>query len=164
MNDADKREARLAYGREYSRRWRKNNPERFRAQKRLAYARNPEAAKAKVQLWREANPEKVRALQQRRAPSDREWCLKKKYKMTLAQWDALFEAQGRVCAACGSTEPKTKNGWHTDHDHATGRVRGILCLHCNVGIGKARDNIATLQMWIEYLRRQVEFRGDVVRV
>ncbi len=58
-----------------------------------------------------------------------------KYGLTPESWTALFAGQGRKCASCGSTEPGTTWGWHTDHDHQTGRVRGILCLPCNVLAG-----------------------------
>lgn len=141
------------YKREYARTWRRRNRDKVRAAKRRAYRRNPERAKAKVAAWRKANPEKVRALALRRKPNDREHSLKVKYKLTLDAWNALFDAQGRRCAACGVTEPGTKNGWHTDHCHKTKKVRGILCLHCNVGIGKAKDNIQTIRSWIDYLEK-----------
>lgn len=61
--------------------------------------------------------------------------------MTVEQWDALFETQGRCCARCKTDEPGMRTGWSTDHDHATGRVRGILCYRCNRTLGFLGDNI-----------------------
>ena len=60
-----------------------------------------------------------------------------------------FASQGYACAACGAEEPGTKLGWHTDHAHrgAQNKVRGILCHHCNIGMGMARDN----PVWFEQL-------------
>jgi hypothetical protein len=42
---------------------------------------------------------------------------------------AMLEAQGGGCAICGA-KPKTRR-LHVDHDHATGKVRGLLCHRCN---------------------------------
>ncbi len=97
--------------------------------KRAAYrAANPEKTRASSREWRTANPDKVRAVHLRR------------YGLTLAQWESLFDSQGRKCGACQSTEPKHKRGWHTDHDHVTGAVRGILCHRCNVTLGNLGDS------------------------
>ena len=49
--------------------------------------------------------------------------------LTLAAYEALLEAQGGGCAICGAT-PKTRR-LDTDHDHKTGKVRGLLCHRCN---------------------------------
>ena len=66
--------------------------------------------------------------------------LKANYGMTPEEWQAMFEAQGCRCAICGSDEPNAKAGWNTDHCHKSGRVRFILCAHCNRGLGAFRDN------------------------
>jgi hypothetical protein len=66
--------------------------------------------------------------------------LKSNYGMTPEQWREMFEAQGCKCAICGSDKPNAKAGWNTDHCHKSGRVRFILCAHCNRGLGAFRDN------------------------
>lgn len=76
----------------------------------------------------------------------------KKYGLTAASWDALFAAQGSCCAICGTEEPSSKYGWHTDHNHETGKVRGILCHHCNLMLGNSRDNTSTLLKAVDYLQ------------
>ena len=53
----------------------------------------------------------------------------KQLGVTDAEYAAMLERQGRGCAICGST-PKTRR-LHVDHDHRTGRVRGLLCFTCN---------------------------------
>ena len=57
-----------------------------------------------------------------------------------------FEKQGGTCAIC-----RTKPAVHVDHDHATGRVRGILCFACNRGLGKVGDSVEVLRAMIAYL-------------
>ena len=65
--------------------------------------------------------------------------LTKKYGISLKQWNKLFSFQGKVCAICGTDDPRGKN-WHTDHNHETGKIRGILCGWCNTAIGKLQEN------------------------
>jgi Recombination endonuclease VII len=76
----------------------------------------------------------------------------KLYGMTPEKREEMFNAQGRCCAVCKSTEHGGR-GWQIDHDHATDEVRGILCQHCNLALGQAKDSIEILQALIEYLRR-----------
>ncbi len=74
------------------------------------------------------------------------------YGITRAQWDALFESQGRCCAnsECRASSPG-KRPWHTDHDHKTKKVRGILCGRCNVSIGLCDDSPSKLRGLAVYL-------------
>ena len=67
--------------------------------------------------------------------SDRKSHLKRKYGLTLEAFDELLASQGGGCAICG--KPDADN---VDHDHATGRVRGILCWNCNIAIGQFEDD------------------------
>lgn len=71
--------------------------------------------------------------------------------MSLGQFEALLHAQGGVCAICKTASPTHKNKWHVDHDHQTGMVRGIVCGHCNAGLGYFRDSVESLRSAIEYL-------------
>jgi len=58
-----------------------------------------------------------------------------KYGITLDEWNVLLDSQNGTCAICKSKDPKDIRGWHTDHCHSTGVVRGILCRDCNIGLG-----------------------------
>ena len=79
-----------------------------------------------------------------------------KYGMSALAWNTLFEAQGFCCAVCKSTEPGRKDKqWHTDHDHVTKEVRGILCLNCNAAMGLVKDDPNRLRMLAEYLEKEV---------
>src|SRR5436190_4062876 len=78
--------------------------------------------------------------------------LKQAYGISPDGWDALFNAQGRACAICGTTEPGGgKDLWHTDHCHGTKKVRGILCAHCNYGIGQFKDDPKRLRDAARYV-------------
>jgi Recombination endonuclease VII len=79
--------------------------------------------------------------------------LKSKYGITLAQYEQMLEDQHHACACCGTTEIPPKGYWHIDHCHVSGKVRGILCHHCNLGLGHFRDNCATLRTAIAYLEK-----------
>lgn len=76
----------------------------------------------------------------------------RQYGITHAEYLALLEAQGGVCAICGNGPSKTRT-LHVDHDHVTGTVRGLLCTRCNPMLGYAHDDVAVLQAAIAYLTR-----------
>ena len=67
--------------------------------------------------------------------------------------DKTFTAQGRCCAICKTKDSGSRN-WHLDHDHTTGKFRGVLCHHCNLGLGNFRDTLANLQEAIKYLEER----------
>lgn len=121
-----------------NREWSRNNRERANASRRAAYARN----KAEC-------PEAL--VTNRRAEK-----LKQRYGLTPEQHVKLFEEQHFRCAICSTDTPGSKVGWHTDHDHLTGNVRGILCHKCNVLLGNARDDEETLLSAAAYLKRSRE--------
>ena len=65
-------------------------------------------------------------------------------------YDQLYEIQQGRCALC--REPEEKFAWLCiDHDHDTGRIRGLLCPNCNRGIGLLRDNADLLRKAAEYI-------------
>ena len=77
------------------------------------------------------------------------------YGITKAEFDAMLAAQGNRCGICGTDTP-TLQGWHVDHDHENGKVRGILCKNCNVMLGCAKDNPDILRAGSTYLECHVE--------
>lgn len=82
--------------------------------------------------------------------------LKRQYGITLDQYNEMLEKQGGVCAMCGRPEKSMIKGkvinLAVDHCHETGRVRGLLCSNCNIGIGNLRHDVELLQKAIEYVR------------
>lgn len=82
----------------------------------------------------------------------RKYRLANKYNLTPADYDAMAESQGHVCAICKRDDPGTSHGfWHIDHCHETGRIRGLLCSTCNTGLGNFYDNPAWLQSAKDYV-------------
>lgn len=78
--------------------------------------------------------------------------LMRKYGLSLLQKEAMIVMQGG-CAICGREQPGMADRWAVDHDHLTGRVRGILCYDCNTAIGKLGDDPNTLEKAAAYLRK-----------
>lgn len=78
--------------------------------------------------------------------------IRRNFGMTMEDYNQMLESQGGVCSLCYGMN---KNGKRlgVDHNHQTGKVRGILCQNCNAAIGYAQENIQTLQNMIDYLKK-----------
>lgn len=81
---------------------------------------------------------------------NRRYKLKKKYKLSESDYNDLLEKQGFGCKICG--KPWTFEVLVVDHDHKSGKVRGILCTKCNSVLGFADDNQTILLKAIQYLK------------
>ena len=78
---------------------------------------------------------------------------KRTYGISLKDYDKMFQEQGGVCKICNLPgKHKLHDRLCVDHDHITGKVRGLLCDSCNRGIGYLKDDERILQQAIEYLR------------
>ena len=77
-------------------------------------------------------------------------------KITPAEYKSLLAKQGGVCAIC-QRRPKTIK-LAVDHDHLTGKVRGLLCGNCNTSLGKLGDTEETLAVACRYLRKTTDVR------
>lgn len=78
--------------------------------------------------------------------------LRLRYGLTSQEYDSILAQQGGVCAICGQSAGH-KKGFTVDHDHATGKVRGVLCHPCNIAIGFLERGRILLPARIDYLRR-----------
>lgn len=79
-----------------------------------------------------------------------------RYGLAPGQYDEMVRAQDDRCAICRTPDAGGRR-WHVDHDHGTGKVRGLLCSSCNLGIGKMQDNPARLRAAAAYIEQH---RGD----
>lgn len=75
--------------------------------------------------------------------------LKCKYGLSRSDFDSLMECQDGKCAICHREPPKRR--LMVDHDHFSGKVRGLLCTQCNTGIGMMKESPEILRSAIEYL-------------
>jgi hypothetical protein len=135
--------------RENSRKQYAENPGRFHAASRAWAKRNPEKVLVGQRQWRERNPAKWAAYQRRAAFKQR----LKRRGITEAEYTRLWLAQGCKCGICARSDTGTKRSWHLDHDHATGKARGILCHGCNLMLGHAKDQAAILRAGVEWLEK-----------
>lgn len=76
---------------------------------------------------------------------------KKTYGITREQYDKMRKEQNDSCAICGEHESNMRQRLAVDHCHETLKVRGLLCLKCNLGIGCLRDDINIINRAAEYL-------------
>ena len=84
------------------------------------------------------------------AERDRRSHLLRTFGLTHDDYFNMLKAQSECCAICGEFQA---DNMCVDHDHATGRVRGLLCGQCNCGIGHMRDSASLLRAAIEYLEQ-----------
>ena len=141
---------------DYNRRWREANRERLRKWGRDYYGKNRKKMLAQRRSERERNRDRYTETNRRYREANREvLSLKEKarrYGLLLADLAELLRKQRGRCAACGDKFTDSKHQ-HVDHDHATGKVRGILCRGCNHALGNVNDDVERLLELVAYLRR-----------
>lgn len=148
--DKEKRKKYMAeYLKTYQRR--EKTPEEIEARnrkRRERYAQDPE--------YRER--EKAQAIANNKAHPERKrnGRLRAEFGITQQDYDAILLRQDGKCAICGATEnhvnhPRKRKFLYVDHDHTTGKVRGLLCHNCNFGIGYFKDNPESLRQAAAYL-------------
>lgn len=127
----------------YNHKWhienRKKNAERHRKWR----AKNPDKDAVYNKRWRERNSERMSALTW-------EWRLNRDFGLSVIEYKYILAKQNFVCAICG--QPDANRRLSVDHCHATGKVRGLLCLRCNRGIGLFQDDPNRLVKASVYLK------------
>lgn len=98
--------------REYDREYRQRNLDRWRK-----YDRE----------WKQNNLEATKETRRRTK-------FKQNYGLTIEEYDEMLEAQGGCCAICKSNNPRGHGRFHVDHNHKTGKIRGLLCHNCNLTV------------------------------
>lgn len=130
-----------------------------------AAVRTPEERARRVMYakqWKETSGYEERRRQERSTPEGRlelrEKQLNKRYGMSHEDYERKLGAQNGRCACCDRPLQKTRAGKspHIDHCHATGRVRGILCVRCNNVLGMVKDSEEMLGKFAHYIRKHKE--------
>ena len=137
----------------------------------MAYKTQKEE-RAQTVKWRTENPERWQEIQsnykkvakekrEKRLANDPLYDKKnniKKYGITYTEYDNMYSNQNGKCACCGDEIKRIDKHTHIDHCHTTGKVRGILCKSCNIGIGEFKDSVDILQKAIDYLTSSISIR------
>lgn len=74
-----------------------------------------------------------------------------KYGLSLKDYSKLLENQNNVCAVCFNPPTTSHKHLAVDHDHVTGKVRGLLCTQCNRALGLLKDSKQIVEKLLEYL-------------
>jgi hypothetical protein len=92
---------------------------------------------------------------------DRKYTLKKRYGVCIDEYEKKIIELGNRCEICNDDpsldETKSKNHkmLHVDHDHSTGKVRGLICNGCNRALGFINDNIDKARNLVKYLEKHL---------
>lgn len=84
------------------------------------------------------------------------------YGMSPEQYDKMLKEQGNGCAICGGVNVDNRR-LAIDHNHETGKIRGLLCHYCNIGLGCFKDDVKKMKLAIKYLANQTNHLPSLTR-
>lgn len=117
------------------------------------YNKNKEIIMNNVIKWQKNNVDKVKQYKKKNEIKfSRKYYIKKKYGLTLEQYDEMANHQNGLCAICNS-QCTLYDKLSIDHCHETGKVRELLCNSCNIGIANFKENVEYLKAAILYLEK-----------
>jgi len=120
------------------------------------YEKNKEARKAQMKEYHKKTKEKRLAKMKEYNSNNyekiRNQSLKYCYGITSDDYNKMFADQNGCCAICSTHQSEFKKPLSVDHCHTTGKVRGLLCSECNLGLGKFKDDITNLENALKYLK------------
>lgn len=108
------------------------------------YKKYPERKRETDRKYRQKNPLKIKNIS-----------LQKKFGISINEYQELSNKQKNQCAICEIAQSDLKRSLAVDHCHKTGKVRGLLCHHCNTAIGSLKENPKLFLKAIDYLEKSV---------
>ncbi len=94
--------------------------------------------------WRKKNPKRNKEIYRKHA-------LKKKYNISIEEYERLEILQNHLCSICKRPQKKSNHELCVDHCHRTGKLRALLCHRCNTCLGLLSDDLDTVRNMISYL-------------
>lgn len=117
--------------------------------------RNKEKLVKRATEWNKANPEKHKASLEKFLVNNkgkkRYTVMKSAYGISMDGYNALFSLQQGRCAICNTHQDELNKNLSVDHCHDTGKIRGLLCQHCNSLLGFAKDSVEIMNKAVSYL-------------
>lgn len=115
------------------------NKDKIRAKQRKYYQLNKEKCNAATKKWAEIHKDEMRRYRkeyhEKYKQKYRNNKLQRDYNISLSGYKKLAKQQGNCCAICGISRNRLASDLCVDHDHSTGKIRGLLCKTCNYNLG-----------------------------
>jgi hypothetical protein len=142
---------------EYARQYYLKHKEKFQKRSAEYYSKHKDEYKIKFQDYNRAyyrkNKERINRNRKRDKSYMSNFHLRRKYGMSEHDYIEMFRLQTGCCAICGKEALKYKRKLAVDHNHTTGKIRGLLCVKCNGGLGCFEENPVLFDKAKEYLSK-----------
>ena len=133
------------------------NKDKILAQKKDHYNKNREKVLEQCKKYREGNKKIMRKRKSKyyfnNKDKIKDYTLRKYYDISLEDYKKILKKQNDRCAICERPSKYHKKDFFVDHNHKTGKVRGLLCTKCNFALGQFDEDIKILNNAIKYLRK-----------
>jgi hypothetical protein len=138
-----------------TREYRKQNPEKMKIVDRKKYIKNKKRLLRNAKFYYRMNKERLRLKRKhyynKNRHKSREWCIKTKYNLSKIDYNNMLKNQKNKCLLC--LIPFKNITPSVDHCHKSGKVRGLLCRFCNLGLGAFKDNSQILKRASKYVNK-----------
>jgi hypothetical protein len=132
--------------------WTNKNLEKSKLSKKAYYSSHKKQELNRAKKRRKEHPEIFKKWREEHRYYTKNWHLKKNYGITLVQYNEMLIAQNGTCIICKREEIDKNKSLAVDHDHQTGKVRGLLCRRCNTVLGLLNENPEIFNTFINYLK------------
>jgi hypothetical protein len=136
--------------------WNEKHREEIILRRKAWYSEHKKEIAEKAKVYRQKHKAKFRERNKisnfRNRENNHAWRRKNLYGLSQEAYYTLLGEQGGACAVCGSDDWLTRVP-HIDHDHITGKVRGVVCRKCNLALGHLGDDLNTAKSMVRYLEK-----------